>query len=88
MRAMVLHTSHQPLRREDRPIPTPSVNQLLTKVFACGVYRTDLHLIDGELHQAVLPGVPGREIVGEVVAVGPHAAPGRIGQRVGVPLLG
>ena len=88
MRAMVLHTAGQPLQREDRPVPTPSANQLLIKVLACGVCRTDLHLVDGELPQAVLPRVPGHEIVGEVMAVGTHADPKRIGQRVGVPWLG
>ncbi|WP_212625020.1 zinc-dependent alcohol dehydrogenase family protein [Pseudomonas sp. PP3] len=88
MRAMVLHSPGQPLRREERPIPTPGAHQLLIKVLACGVCRTDLHLVDGELPQAVLPRVPGHEIVGEVVAVGPHAAAERIGQRVGVPWLG
>jgi propanol-preferring alcohol dehydrogenase len=88
MRAMVLHTAGQPLLLEDRPVPTPSANQLLIKVLACGVCRTDLHLVDGELPQAVLPRVPGHEIVGEVVALGTHANPERIGQRVGVPWLG
>jgi propanol-preferring alcohol dehydrogenase len=88
MRAMVVHTPGQPLQREYRPIPTPGANQLLIKVLACGVCRTDLHLVDGELPQAVLPRVPGHEIVGEVMAVGLHADPERIGQRVGVPWLG
>ncbi|WP_131107220.1 zinc-dependent alcohol dehydrogenase family protein [Pseudomonas sp. Sample_10] len=88
MRAMVLHSCGQPLQLQDRPIPAPSANQLLIKVLACGVCRTDLHLVDGELPQAVLPRVPGHEIVGEVVAVGSHADPERIGQRVGVPWLG
>jgi propanol-preferring alcohol dehydrogenase len=60
----------------------------LIKVLACGVCRTDLHLVDGELPQAVLPRVPGHEIVGEVMAVGSHADLERIGQRVGVPWLG
>lgn len=85
---MVLYTAGQPLQREDRPTPTPSANQLLIKVLVCGVCRTDLHLVEGELPQAVLPRVPGHEIVGDVVAVGTHADPKRIGQRVGVPWLG
>jgi len=88
MRAMVLHTPGQPLQREERPIPTPAAGQLLIKVLACGVCRTDLHLVDGELPQAVLPRVPGHEIVGEVRAVGPDVAAEWIGQRVGVPWLG
>ncbi len=56
---MVLYTAGQPLQREDRPTPTPSANQLLIKVLVCGVCRTDLHLVEGELPQAVLPRVPG-----------------------------
>jgi propanol-preferring alcohol dehydrogenase len=85
MRAMVLYKAGQPLQREDRPTPTPSANQLLIKILACGVCRTDSHLVEGELPQAVLPRVPGHEIVGDVMAVGTNADPKRIGQRVGVP---
>ncbi|WP_439821335.1 zinc-dependent alcohol dehydrogenase family protein [Pseudomonas sp. HLG18] len=88
MRAMVLHSPGQPLQREDRPVPVPGARQLLIKVLACGVCRTDLHLLDGELPQAVLPRVPGHEIVGEVTAVGGDVAPEWIGRRVGVPWLG
>lgn len=88
MLAMVLHTPGQPLQREDRSVPTPSAHQLLIRVLACGVCRTDLHLLDGELPQAELPRIPGHEIVGEVTMVGAHVAPGWIGQRVGVPWLG
>jgi propanol-preferring alcohol dehydrogenase len=88
MRAMVLHVPGQPLQREERPVPTPGAHQLLIKVLACGVCRTDLHLVDGELPQAVLPRVPGHEIVGEVTAVGAGVDPAWIGQRVGGPWLG
>ncbi|PMY36572.1 alcohol dehydrogenase [Pseudomonas sp. GW456-L14] len=88
MRAMVLHTPGEPLRQEQRPVPTPGPRQLLIKVLACGVCRTDLHLVDGELPQALLPRVPGHEIVGQVTAVGADVAPDWIGQRVGVPWLG
>ncbi|GAA0410945.1 zinc-dependent alcohol dehydrogenase family protein [Pseudomonas veronii subsp. inensis] len=88
MRAMVLHTAGQPLQLEERPIPTPGAQQLLIKVLACGVCRTDLHLVDGELPQARLPRVPGHEIVGEVTAVGAAVEPCWIGRRVGVPWLG
>ncbi|CAI8924631.1 putative alcohol dehydrogenase AdhA [Pseudomonas sp. IT-P100] len=88
MRAMVLHVPGQPLQREERPVPTPGAHQLLIKVLACGVCRTDLHLVDGELPQAVLPRVPGHEIVGEVTEVGADVDPAWIGQRVGVPWLG
>jgi propanol-preferring alcohol dehydrogenase len=85
---MVLHTAGQPLQLEERPIPTPGAQQLLIKVLACGVCRTDLHLVDGELPQARLPRVPGHEIVGEVTAVGAAVEPRWIGRRVGVPWLG
>jgi propanol-preferring alcohol dehydrogenase len=88
MRAMVLRTYGEPLQLEERPIPTPGPHQLLIKVLACGVCRTDLHLVDGELAQAQLPRVPGHEIVGEVTAVGADVAAHWIGQRVGVPWLG
>jgi propanol-preferring alcohol dehydrogenase len=88
MRAMVLHAPGQPLQREERPMPAPARGQLLIKVLACGVCRTDLHLFDGELPQASLPRVPGHEIVGNVMAVGADVATGWIGRRVGVPWLG
>lgn len=88
MRAMVLHAPGQPLVAEERPIPTPGPYQLLLKVLACGVCRTDLHLVDGELPQAILPRVPGHEIVGEVMAVGDHVASDWLGKRAGVPWLG
>ncbi|MEL4169258.1 zinc-dependent alcohol dehydrogenase family protein [Pseudomonas sp. ZS001] len=88
MRAMVLHNPGQPLQLEDRPLPTPGARQMLIKVQACGVCRTDLHLLDGELPQARFPRVPGHEIVGDVVAVGDQVAPDWVGRRVGVPWLG
>lgn len=88
MRAMVLHAPGQPLQCEERSIPLPAPDQILLKVLACGVCRTDLHLLDGELPQAVYPRVPGHEIVGEVTAVGQGITPDWIGRRVGVPWLG
>lgn len=88
MRAMILYSPGQPLQCEERPIPTPTAQQLLLRVLACGVCRTDLHLFDGELPQAVLPRVPGHEIVGEVIAAGADVAAEWIGRRVGVPWLG
>lgn len=88
MRAMVLHAPGQPLQPEERPLPVPGAHQLLIKVLACGVCRTDLHLLDGELPQARLPRVPGHEIVGRVMAVGTEVAPYWMGKRVGVPWLG
>jgi len=89
MRAMVLDAAGQPLRLdENRPRPTPGRGQLLIRVHACGVCRTDLHVVDGELTEPHLPLVPGHEIVGTVEAVGEGVMNHPIGQRVGVPWLG
>ena len=84
MRAMVLEQPGAPLRARELPEPAPGPGQALLRVRACGVCRTDLHLLDGELAPAKLPVVPGHQIVAEVVA-GERFAPG---DRVGVPWLG
>ncbi len=88
MRAMVLHRPRTPLVLETRPVPLPGPGQVLLKVEACGVCRTDLHLIDGELPDPCLPVVPGHEIVGRVVALGARVGGLVGGQRIGVPWLG
>ena len=88
MRAMVLTAPGQPLRLVQMPVPQPGPDQVLIRVHACGVCRTDLHIVDGELTQPKLPLVPGHEIVGAVVRVGEHVARFRVGDRVGVPWLG
>lgn len=88
MRAMVLHRPGEALRLEERPIPAPGPGQIQLKVEACGVCRTDLHLIDGELPDPVLPMIPGHEIVGRVARLGEGVSGFGIGQRVGVPWLG
>jgi len=88
MHAMVLDAPGRALRRETRPVPEPGPDQVLVKVAACGVCRTDLHVVDGELTDAKLPIVPGHEIVGAVAAMGADVARFDIGQRVGVPWLG
>src|SRR5436190_5108401 len=88
MVAMVLHEPGQPLVAEDHPAPQPSVGQVLLKVKACGVCRTDLHVVDGELPPPKPLIVPGHEIVGEVVASGQGANRFAVGDRVGVPWLG
>ena len=88
MRAMVLQRPGEPLRLAHRPLPRPGPGQLLLKVEACGVCRTDLHLVDGELPDPRLPIVPGHEIVGRVVAQGTAVTGFAAGQRVGVPWLG
>jgi propanol-preferring alcohol dehydrogenase len=88
MRAMVLHHPGEPLRLEERPDPDPAAGELLVRVEACAVCRTDLHVVDGELPQARLPIVPGHEIVGRVLRLGAGVRDWRIGQRVGIPWLG
>lgn len=88
MRAMVLHAAGQPLRLEQRPLPSPAAGELRLRVLACAVCRTDLHVVDGDLPRHTLPIVPGHEIVGEVEALGAHVQGHRIGDRVGVPWLG
>ncbi len=88
MRAMVLERPGGPLKPRQRPVPEPGPGQILLRVKACGVCRTDLHLVDGELPRPKLPVIPGHEVVGEVVASGKEAEAFRAGQRVGVPWLG
>jgi propanol-preferring alcohol dehydrogenase len=88
MRAMVLtRPAARKLEAETRPIPTPGPGQLLIRVHACGVCRTDLHVVDGDLPNPSMPIVPGHEVVGHVEAVG-SGAKFQIGDRVGVPWLG
>lgn len=88
MRAMVFHGVGQPLQLQQLPLPTPHPDQVLIRVAACGICRTDLHIIDGELDQPSLPLILGHQIVGEVVATGSRVARFVPGQRVGVPWLG
>ncbi|WP_226419354.1 zinc-dependent alcohol dehydrogenase family protein [Dechloromonas denitrificans] len=88
MRAMRLHRPGQGLRLEQLPVPVAGPGQLQLRVEACGVCRTDLHLIDGELPNPALPIIPGHEIVGRITALGEGVSGFRIGQRVGVPWLG
>lgn len=88
MRAMVLEVPQQPLRSVDLPVPTPNAHQLLLKVHACGICRTDLHILDGELTHPKLPLVMGHQIVGTVEAIGDQVTGFSHGQRVGVPWLG
>jgi alcohol dehydrogenase, propanol-preferring len=86
--AMVLVTAGQPLQRIERPIPAPGPDDVLLRVSACGVCRTDLHVVDGELPTTRLPLVPGHEIVGTVVERGSRVRRFATGDRVGVPWLG
>ena len=88
MKAMVFDGSQPKLSLTDLPIPTPDARQVLVKVEACGVCRTDLHVVDGELPSPALPLIPGHEIVGRVVARGDSVSGFEVGQRVGIPWLG
>ena len=88
MKAMLLEVPGQPLRLADLPRPTPGADQILLEVRACGVCRTDLHVVDGDLQNPKLPLVLGHEIVGVVVEKGAAVERFALGQRVGVPWLG
>jgi len=88
MKAMQLAAPRTALKLVDLPTPQPGRGQLLIKVRACGVCRTDLHVVDGELAQGKLPIIPGHEIVGTVAKKGAGVERFAIGERVGVPWLG
>ena len=88
MKAMELAQRGAPLTLVDRDLPAPRAGQLLVKVRACGVCRTDLHLVAGELAPVPLPIVPGHEVVGVVERIGDGLAGFAVGDRVGVPWLG
>ena len=88
MRAMVLHQPRTELRQTDLPEPELAAGEILVRVAACGVCRTDLHVVDGELPHPKLPLVPGHEIVGHVVRSCGPSSRFAIGDRVGIPWLG
>ncbi|MGE0748180.1 MAG: zinc-dependent alcohol dehydrogenase family protein [Rhodospirillales bacterium] len=88
MRAMALAAPGTPLAAVDRPTPAPGPGQVLVTVAACGVCRTDLHVVDGELPDPALPIVPGHEVVGRIAAIGQGVDTLALGDRVGIPWLG
>jgi propanol-preferring alcohol dehydrogenase len=88
MKAMILDAPGQPLQYRTIADPEPGPGQVLVKVAACGVCRTDLHVVDGDLTEAHLPIIPGHEIVGTIEAIGTDAVGFAIGDRVGIPWLG
>jgi propanol-preferring alcohol dehydrogenase len=88
MKAMILEATGKPLRQIEMPVPVPGPYEVLLRVHACGVCRTDQHIADGELPHAKMPLILGHEIVGSVVAAGPQVSGVGIGERVGVPWLG
>jgi propanol-preferring alcohol dehydrogenase len=88
MHAMMLRRVGAPLEWVELPEPQPGPGEIRVRVSACGVCRTDLHVVDGELPQGKLPVIPGHEIVGRVDALGAGVETLRLGQRVGIPWLG
>ncbi len=88
MHAMVLNRIGASLEWTELPDREPGPGEIRVKVLACGVCRTDLHVVDGELPDPVLPIIPGHEIVGRIDKVGPGAEGLRLGERVGIPWLG
>jgi propanol-preferring alcohol dehydrogenase len=88
MRAMVLHAGQRGLIAAERPPPSPDDNEILIRVAACGVCRTDLHIVDGELTHPKTPLIPGHQIVGRVVEAGRGVERFKPGDRVGVPWMG
>ncbi|RDD71679.1 zinc-dependent alcohol dehydrogenase family protein [Paracoccus versutus] len=88
MHAMLLHRIGAPLVWTELPDRDPGPGEIRVRVLACGVCRTDLHVVDGELPDPVLPIIPGHEIVGRIEALGPGVTGLALGQRVGIPWLG
>ena len=88
MQAMVLDKLHAPLVWTALPDRRPAAGEIRIKVLACGVCRTDLHVVDGELPHPQIPIIPGHEIVGRIDAIGAGVADLQIGERVGIPWLG
>lgn len=88
MKAMLFHAVHTPLTCSEIPDPQPGPGEVLLRVVACAVCRTDLHIVDGELAHPKRPVVPGHEIVGRVVSLGAGVQAFQPGDRVGVPWLG
>jgi len=88
MLAMILETPGWPLQVKDLSRPSPGPNQILLRVHACAVCRTDLHVVDGELPEPKLPLAPGHQIVGTVAEIGEGVTQFVVGDRLGVPWLG
>lgn len=88
MRAMILEKAGEPLRLIEKPDPSPGPGEVRVKISACGVCRTDLHVVDGDLTEPKLPIIPGHEIVGTVNLLGEGVNSFKPGDRVGIPWLG
>ena len=88
MRAMVLKQTGKPLELQDLTVPTPSSKEILVKVLTCGVCRTDLHIVEGDLKELKLPLILGHQVVGVVESIGEGSSRFQKGDRVGIPWLG
>jgi propanol-preferring alcohol dehydrogenase len=88
MKSMQVVQPGKPLKAVEAPMPAPGPDQLLVRIHACGVCRTDLHVADGDLSEGKLPIIPGHEIVGEIAQLGASVHGFTLGQRVGIPWLG
>lgn len=88
MKAMILDKPREPMVLREVETPQPGEGQVQIRVHACGVCRTDLHVVDHELTEPVLPLIPGHQIVGQISAPGPGVSEFQVGDRVGVPWLG
>jgi propanol-preferring alcohol dehydrogenase len=88
MQSMLLSQVRTPLKETSLPDPTPGPSEILVRVAACAVCRTDLHVVDGELPQPKLPLIPGHEVVGRVLRLGSAATRFSVGDRIGIPWLG
>lgn len=88
MHAMVMAHLGEKLQYVDLPIPQPNSNEMLIKIHACGICRTDLHVVDGDLKHPKLPIIPGHQIIGTIQKLGENVKDFHIGQRIGVPWLG
>lgn len=88
MHAMLLRRPGEKLEYVELPRPKPQPNQVLVEVLACGICRTDLHVVDGELKDPILPIIPGHQIVGKIVELGHEVKQLNIGDRIGIPWLG
>ncbi|MBR9911187.1 MAG: zinc-dependent alcohol dehydrogenase family protein [Gammaproteobacteria bacterium] len=88
MRAMILQQQRQPLQLADVPLPEPAAHEIQIRVTACGICRTDLHVVDGDLTEPKLPLIPGHQIIGHITRLGAEVSGFELGERVGVPWLG
>lgn len=88
MHAMIFEKVGKKLRHVEVPVPMPNEQEVLIKIYACGICRTDLHIIDGELKNPRLPLILGHQIIGEIAQLGKNVSDCKVGDRVGIPWLG